>query len=173
MVKIKVVAILIGVLLMVLTLAYFYMGGFKPISTRLTDCSQINLIGVDFVGTPQDKKIGKHFQMVEEAREDNPLHTIYYKEPEGKRDTLHVFIGYEPNNLKEDRVVKPWSHKTILCTQAIVARLEMNRFVMPGPEKTKKEILAFAMEQGLELEGIFIDKIISNDYVEVWAPIKP
>jgi hypothetical protein len=48
----------------------------------------------------------------------------------------------------------------------------MNRFVMPGPEKTKKAILTFAKEEGLELEGLFIDRIIASDCVEVWAPIK-
>ncbi|MDO6439513.1 hypothetical protein Q4534_18960 [Cyclobacterium sp. 1_MG-2023] len=171
MAKVKIVVSLIGVLLLVLTLAYFYLGGFNPIKTSLTDCNQINLIGVEFIGTPQDKKIGEHFQMVEEAREDSPLYTIYYKEPEGKRDTLHVFIGYKPK-IQEEEIEKPWSYLPISCTQAIVARLEMNRFVMPGPEKTKKAILAFAKEKGLEVEGVFIDKIISSDCVEVWAPIK-
>lgn len=171
MAKVKIVVTLIGVLLLVLTLAYYYLGGFNPIHTRLTDCNQINLMGVDFIGTPQDKGIGEYFRMVEEERQDNPLHTIYFKEPEGKRDTLHVFIGFE-SKIEEKELENPWSYHPISCTRAIVARLEMNRFVMPGPERTKKAILAFAKEKGFELEGIYIDKIISSDCVEVWAPIK-
>lgn len=171
MAKAKIVVTLIGILLLGLTLAYFYLGGFKPIHIKLNTCNQINLVGVDFTGTPQDKEIGAYFQMVEEEREDHPLNTIYYKEPEGKRDTLHVFIGFE-TKIKEQKLESPWRYKTISCTRAIVARLKMNRFVMPGPEKTKKAILTFAKEEGLELEGLFIDRIIASDCVEVWAPIK-
>ncbi|MBI0399220.1 hypothetical protein [Cyclobacterium marinum] len=171
MAKVKIVAALIGLLMLVLTLAYYYLGGFNPINTRLTDCNPINLIGVDFIGVPQDKEIGEHFQMVEEARKDSPLHTIYYKEPEGKRDTLHVFIGYE-SKIKEEGLREPWIKLPLSCSRAIVARLEMSRFVMPGPEKAKDAIRLFAKEKGLELEGVFIDKIISSDCVEVWAPVK-
>ena len=61
--------------------------------------------------------------------------------------------------------------RSVECQSAIVAKLEMNRFVMPGPDKTKRAIQDFAKEKGLTLKGIYIDKIISSDHVEVWAPV--
>ena len=65
----------------------------------------------------------------------------------------------------------PWTQLSVKCQKVIVASLKMSRFVMPGPEKTKKAIEAFAQENGLSVTGIFIDKIISSNHVEVWAPV--
>lgn len=171
MARVKIIVLLIGVLLLFLTLVYFYLGGFKPITTSITSCSPINLLGVEYLGIPQDERIGDYFRMVERARKEAPLQTIYYIEPDGKRDTLHVFIGFE-SNTQEKKTTSPWTYESVNCAKAIVAKLEMNRLVMPGPEKTKKAIQAFAKEKGVELEGIYIDKIISSDIVEVWAPIR-
>jgi len=170
MVKGKIILPFIGASLLILISIYFYLGGFKPIDLKLTNCSNLNLVGVNYLGIPQDDTIGDYFREVEAARKNNPLHTIYYIEPEGKRDSLHVFIGYESEVLDEN-LSSPWTHQSVECHQAIVATLEMSRFVMPKPDKTKKAIQEFAKAKGLTLKGIFIDKIITSNYVEVWAPV--
>ncbi|AKP50130.1 hypothetical protein [Cyclobacterium amurskyense] len=170
MVKRKIILLSIGVFLLLLSSFYVYLGGFIAIELRQTECSDLNLVGLNYIGIPQDKKIGEYFREVETARKDKPLQTIYYIEPEGKRDTLHVFIGYEPDRIDES-LSTPWVTRSVECQSAIVAKLEMNRFVMPGPDKTKRAIQDFAKEKGLTLKGIYIDKIISSDHVEVWAPV--
>ena len=166
----KIIVPFLGASLLILISLYFYLGGFKPIDLKLANCSDFNLVGVDFLGIPQDDTIGDYFREVEVARKNHPLHTIYYIEPEGKRDSLHVFIGYESDVLDEN-LSSPWTHQFVECHQVIIATLEMSRFVMPGPDKTKKAIQEFAQENGLPLKGIFIDKIITSNHVEVWAPV--
>jgi len=170
MVKIKTILLVVSVAVLLLTATYFYLGGFKPIGLSLTGCRDLNLVGIEYLGTPQDETIGAYFREVEASRGENPLHTIYFIEPSGKRDTLQVFIGYEAKESKINSS-SPWIYQSVECSQAIVAKLEMNRFVMPGPGKAKKAIQDFADENGLKLKGIYIDKIISRDYVEVWAPL--
>jgi hypothetical protein len=170
--KRKVIFLLTGVAVLLLIATYAYLGGFKPVNLEITSCRELNLVGIEYLGTPQDETIGAYFREVEASRGDKPLHTIYFIEPSGKRDTLQVFIGYESKEPKLN-LSSPWSYQTVECAQVIVAKLEMNRFVMPGPGKTKRAIQDFAKENGLTLKGIFIDKIISSNYVEVWAPIHP
>ncbi|EPR67552.1 hypothetical protein [Cyclobacterium qasimii] len=170
MMKAKIILPFLGASVLALISVYFYLGGFKPIELKLDNCSDLNLVGVDYRGIPQDDTIGEYFREVEAARKNKPLHTIYYIEPEGKRDSLHVFIGYE-SEVMDQNGTTPWTRQSVECQQVIVATLKMNRFVMPGPDKTKKAIQAFAQENDLTLNGIFIDKIISSNHVEVWAPV--
>ncbi|WP_339923361.1 hypothetical protein [uncultured Cyclobacterium sp.] len=168
--KRKIILPFLGASVLALISVYFYLGGFNPIELKLNNCSDLNLVGLDYLGIPQDETIGEYFREVEAARKNKPLHTIYYIEPEGKRDSLHVFIGYESGVVDQKGSI-PWTQLSVKCQKVIVASLKMSRFVMPGPEKTKKAIEAFAQENGLSVTGIFIDKIISSNHVEVWAPV--
>jgi hypothetical protein len=125
---------------------------------------------VYFEGRPQDEKLGESFRSVETFISESPgsmLHTLYYEEPAGKRDTLRVFIGTDAADLPIgfDQFEMP-------CNQVVVAEINAHRFVMPSPVKVKDKIMAFAEDNGLMLQYVFIDRIIGADRVQVWAPLK-
>ncbi|MEX0882528.1 MAG: hypothetical protein WDZ72_03550 [Cyclobacteriaceae bacterium] len=162
--------VLFLVVFLCLISVYWHWGGFRSAEISLSTCNDFVLFGVNYIGTPQDERLGKAFSKVEASRKDLPLSTIYYKEPSGKRDTLHVFIGFEKVYASSDSL--SWDRVEISCKRALKAEMRMHRFVMPGPENTKEKIKAFAKEQGVELKGIFIDKIKGPDWVEVWAPLQ-
>ncbi|MDN3686633.1 hypothetical protein [Cyclobacterium jeungdonense] len=147
---------------------YLYLGGWKKTEFELIPCQPILLAGLEFRGTPGDERLGKVFQQVESFRFESPLHTIYFVEPSGKRDTLHVFVGIEVR----EGVPEEWIQKRVDCKEAVKASLKMHQWVMPSPENTKQLMSDFASSKGRSLDGIFIDKIIDRDWVEVWAPLK-
>lgn len=147
---------------------YLYLGGWKKTEFDLIPCQPTVLAGLEFRGTPGDEHLGQVFQEVTTFRADAPLHTIYYVEPAGKRDTLHVFVGIEAT----EGVPEEWIQKRVECKEAIKASLKMHQWVMPSPDKTKQRMIEFASSKGRSVEGIFIDKIIDRDRVEVWAPLK-
>ncbi|WP_163378122.1 hypothetical protein [Cyclobacterium sp. SYSU L10401] len=149
---------------------YVYMGGLNEVRMELIDCRDIELIGLEYRGTPQDEELGLTFQKVEAERNENPLYTIYYKEPSGKRDTLHVFVGLERGNTGKI-LSEGWIEKTFECRRAIKASIEMHQLVMPGAGKTKQQMVDFARREQVDPQGVYIDKIISRDKVEVLAPI--
>lgn len=126
------------------------------------------LSGLEFKGTPGEERLGQVFQRVEQVRKESPLHTIYYIEPAGKRDTLHVFVGIETR----EGVPADWLQVRVDCKKAVRASLDMHQWVMPSPEKTKQRMIDFASANGQNLQGTFVDVIIDRDQVEVWAPIK-
>lgn len=150
---------------------YYLLGGFNEMEINVVPADDIHLIGYEYRGTPQDENLEKTFQKVEdllEAHPDNRLNTIYYVEPAGKLDTMTVFVGTEYN----ENMAGDLEEKIIICRQAIVASLRSHRFVMPGPDKVKRMIEDYAKENGLETQGIYIDRIIGSDHVDVLAPLK-
>jgi hypothetical protein len=163
------------VALIVLTvgLGYAQLGGFRPIDIVLVECKDLELVGVEYIGTPQDEMLAGGFRKVEGVQNDNPgsvLHTIYYVEPAGKRDTMHVFVGVQKMSIL--RALPDLTQKKVSCCKAVVAKISAHRFVMPSPLRIKRKIQEFASAEGLVLQEIFVDKLLDDSHVEVWAPVQ-
>lgn len=150
---------------------YYLLGGFNEVEIRVIETDDIHLIGYEYRGTPQEEELVRTFQKIEallEAHPENRLNTIYYVEPAGKLDTMTVFVGTEYN----EKMAGDLEEKIIQAERAIVASLRSHRFVMPGPDKIKRIIEDYARENGLETQGIYIDRILGEDHVDVLAPLK-
>lgn len=170
--KAKKTSFWVAMLVLTVGLGYAQLGGFRPIDIALVECADLELVGVEFIGTPQDEMLAGSFRKVEGVQNDNPgsvLHTIYYIEPAGKRDTMHVFVGVQKTS-----IVRPFSdltQKEVACKRAVVAKISTHRFVMPSPLRIKRKIQEFASAEGLVLQEIFVDKLLDDSHVEVWAPV--
>ena len=161
------------ILLVVIAIGYNFfiqLGGTNPIEVTLINQSPETLAGKMFVGIPQDRRLEETFRTIETQQSLNPgskIHTIYYIEPAGKLDTMKVFVGLNLPFASGDLESKSFQEK-----QYLLAKVNANKWVMPGPNKVKAKLEEFAQENKLELSGIFIDKIISETEVQVIAPIK-
>lgn len=54
----------------------------------------------------------------------------------------------------------------------LLAKIKSNKWVMPSPDTVKEKLEAFAKNNQVELSGTYIDKIISQEEIQVIAPIK-
>lgn len=170
--KPKKIVFLLALIAIIIGLGYAQLGGFRPIDMVLVECTDLEFVGVEFIGTPQDEMLAGSFRKVEDIKYDNPgsiLHTIYYIEPAGKRDTMHVFIGVQKASILES--VSDMTHKEVACRRAVVAKISAHRFVMPSPLRIKERIKEFASSEGVVLQEIFVDKLLDDKHVEVWAPV--
>ena len=161
----------IGVILVfifALGLFFFYrLGGFNDIEVERENLEQIELSGVHFRGTPVDESLKDVFLTIEtliKESEGGKLHTIYYLEPTGKRDTMEVFVGIESKWINDQ--------PNLISVQfdgssAIVAHIKANRIVMPGPEKVKNKIREFAKLNELEEPDLFVDQIVDSNQIRV------
>lgn len=161
--------ILISIILLVAIGFYVFndLGGFNEVQIEVVDIPDINLSGRQFKGIPQDEKLGKVFEEMENIKNSNPgakLHTIYYAEPAGKLDTMEVFVGIESQWISQNSGLEEISFSG---KSAIVATIKAHRFVMPGPLKIKNKIISFAKENNLPQPDIFIDQIIGPVEVKV------
>ena len=157
---------------LLLGVGYAQLGGFRPIDLALVACTDLELVGVEFKGTPQDETLQDSFRKVEDIKMENPgafLHTIYYEEPAGKRDTMHLFIGIQKASLRKPN--PEMSEMQIPCRRAVLAKIAAHRFVMPSPVRIKERIKEFASSEGVILQEIYVDKLLDDSHVEVWAPV--
>ncbi len=117
--------------------------------------------------------MGETFRKIESLIKNYPeanLNTIYYSEPAGKLDTLQVFVGFEYKDQWD--TLKNLEIKIIPCSRVIVAKIQAHRLVMAGPKRVKEELERFAKENNVATLGVYVDRIMDNDYVEVIAPLK-
>ncbi|GAA0880767.1 hypothetical protein GCM10009119_37370 [Algoriphagus jejuensis] len=169
----KKIAIAFTILLAIGALGYGifnYLGGNNPIRIELVEDSPVTLTGKTYRGTPQDKKLKETFQFIESRMALSPgtkIHTIYYLEPAGKLDTMEVFIG-----LDLPFATEKLESKTFPETRFLRATIHGNKWVMPHPETVKASLEGYAKENNLKLSGVFIDKIVSDEEVQVLAPIQ-
>ncbi|MEB2781626.1 hypothetical protein [Algoriphagus persicinus] len=146
------------------------LGGNAPIDIQLIQSKPENLVGITYRGTPGNEELGKVFEKMETQKGMHPgsyLHTIYEVEPAGKLDTMIVFVGINQNLPSTDLEFRTFDNSRYL-----LAKIKSNKWVMPSPETVKERLREFAQEKQLELSGVFIDKIISEEEVQVIAPVK-
>jgi hypothetical protein len=160
---------LAGVLFLVL---YNNLGGFNEIVIEQEELKEIKLIGKYFRGTPIDASLGKTFIDVQNQANEQTggvFYTLYYKEPAGKTDTLHVFVGIEASNLSSFATNSNWDSLVFPKSTALIATLEAHPLVMPDPNKVKNKIKAYVKNNGLKAPMYFLDKIESKNRVKVIA----
>lgn len=161
----------IGIILVfvfALSLFFFYLlGGFNNIEIERQNLGQIELSGIHFLGTPVDESLKDAFRTIETLTKESEgakLHTIYYLEPEGKRDTMEVFVGIESQWTKNQESLVSLEFDG---SSAIVAHIKAHRIVMPGPEKVKNKIREFAKLNQLEEPDLYIDQIVDSNRIRV------
>jgi hypothetical protein len=93
------------------------------------------------------------------------LHTIYYREPAGKLDTMEVFVGIDQKWLSTNP--EGFENLSLFSKNAVVATIRRHRFVMPNPETVKAAIMDFAKANKLPEPTLFVDQIISPEEVRV------
>ncbi|MFD2033661.1 hypothetical protein ACFSKL_02605 [Belliella marina] len=140
------------------------LGGFNEIEMELISPLDLEIQGLYYRGTPQDEGLGKVFEKAGGIAKslEVPLYTIYYIEPAGKLDTMEVFVG-----VASDVQGNAFESRKFQSDKAVLAKIIGHRFVMPGPNKVKKQIADFAKQSGESSPTVFIDKIISSDEVHV------
>lgn len=168
--KIKIAGLFLAVLGMVSYLIFDHLGGNRPVELSLVSKSPDTLTGKIFKGTPIDKGLEQAFRAIETLQSLHPgalIHTLYYVEPAGKLDTMEVFVGINlPFGAPE------MESKKFTETRYILAQVNSNKWVMPGPTTIKEKIQEYADANNLTLSGYYIDKIVSETEVHVIAPLR-
>jgi effector-binding domain-containing protein len=169
----KKVGIGLGIVVLLLLIGIWSFNKFgddTPIVIQIVDQKPESLIGITFRGIPQNEQLSKNFEQMEALRKSNPttfIHTIYEVEPAGKLDTMIVFVGINTSLNGTNLEVKTFEEHRFL-----LSKITGSSWVMPSPLSVQKKLRSFAQENNLQLSGIFIDKIISDEEVHIIAPIK-
>ncbi|WP_111320520.1 hypothetical protein [Algoriphagus chordae] len=146
------------------------LGGNTPIEITLIENSPESLAGITYRGTPGNEALGEVFKKMEAKKGLHPgsqLHTIYEVEPAGKLDTMLVFVG-----INQMHPIADLEYRSFENSSYLLAKIQSNKWVMASPKTVKEKLQTYALENNLELTGVYIDKIVSDEEVQVIAPIK-
>jgi hypothetical protein len=147
-----------------------HLGGNNPVFIEQINSKPESLAGRTFKGIPQDERLSDYFKEIQTQKDLKPgtyLHTIYEVEPAGKLDTMKVFVG-----INQAVPLNDFEFKTFEANSYLLAKITGSSWIMPGPKSIKTKLEVYAKENGLELTGVFIDKIISEEEIHVLALLK-
>ena len=177
--KNKYFIILAGVISIALFALYWYFGGFEKIKVQEVKEGKfykINLWGKEYHGNMNDTTWKKMFMEIRDdiihGKLSDPITIVYFRKPElhEKKIRIDAFIGAgklnglpAPGDLEE---------KTITRQGALRVRLTMHPIVMPGPEKVRQEINAYATRNHITLDTLLIEKYFHDNSLDVEIPIE-
>ena len=167
------------VLLGVLFVFYYHLGGFKKIVVEKIEGQEpyeIRIWGKNFHGNIQDENWKKLFIEIRDhivkEKLQGPITVIYDKAPGGKGDNekIDAFIGLP---VPEGDTIPPgFTEKSFDFKGVLSVRLTMHTVVMPSPQKVKKIISRYAAMNNLHLDSLQIEKYYPDNTLTVEVPFK-
>ena len=155
----------IGVSLIVLiTAAYFYLGGLNSVEYTVENISDYNLVGVPFRGKAKSKEIEEAFfnakGYLENGSLDGILVLVHYNDTTLADDEQKLFIGIKLNE-GASNLPPEYSRITIPAQRAVRATIEAHNSVMPSPAKIEENLRQKAADLSIELQDFTIEQYVS------------
>lgn len=167
----------ISIVLFVIGLGYYRMGGLNPVKVELVDVDNYQLLGRYFEGNYKSDTVAIYFNEMQDYLESGQINgdpvIIYYQEPEGVQGLSLIFVGIrvsEPGD-KEKQEFSHLLNDEIIASSAIRVSKEGHISVMPNPEKIAKLIESFAEEKNLKIGEASIEIYQSQSRLVVERPV--
>jgi hypothetical protein len=156
-------------------LLYACLGGFKDAQLSYSEFSTQELImGKSFEGKYNDSELEKVFFEVKEhyqsLSEKGELVVVNYPHSREEDGFIKQFIGIR--FLTEQPLPEGWETLEIATSGCIQATVLSHNLVMPRPHKIRAKAQDFALDKGMVLEDISIEKYLSDWELIVMFPIK-
>ena len=171
----RIFVIIIGILLVVGTGVYAWLGGFEKPVVYKTPLPACLLAGKFYQGKASDDALGRVFYDIKilHDKQELPgiLAAVYYKTDTKVRDTARVFLGVL---LKDSLATLPAGCEYHLFpkTPGIRARVVCSPYVMPRPETVQIRIKEFAEKEGLQMQQYAMEKYLNERTFEMDVPVK-
>lgn len=163
------------VLLGLAVLFYNHLGGFNELQIRTLDGVSYKIAGKFYSGRYKDRQIEEDFNEIKAKVEQNELDGIFaiitYKEPSQHEGEIELFTGVILNDMPQE-LPENYEIREITASKAVEASLEAHPAVFPTAENVRVQMQEYAVEQGLELQEITIDKYLGEGHLGVVIPAK-
>lgn len=156
---------IIGVSLIVLiTAAYFYLGGLNSVTYTVENVSDYNLAGVPFQGRAKSKDIEDAFFKAKEYLENGTLEgvmvIVHYNDTTLADGEEKLFIGIKLNGGMSN-LPPEYSRITIPAQRTVRATIEAHNSVMPSPKKIEENLRQKAADLSIALQDFTIEQYVS------------
>ena len=168
-----------ALLVVVLTAAYIFLGGFSPVKISLVEVNNYYLLGRQFEGRYKSDTIGNFVREMRGYIQDGIIKgqpvIIYDREPGDIHGISLVFVGIKLTDtsvLNDDhQQTGELRKREIMATQAIRVAKNAHISMMPNPDRISRKITQFSKENGLTIDGPCIEIYHSNDRLVIEQPV--
>jgi hypothetical protein len=153
--------------LLVLLLIYYQLGGFNKVRITIHEPQDIYIIGKEYSGRYQSKEAKDLYYKVKELINDRELkgYITIVNYPTKNNSKVKYFIGVLS---QAQDTIDGWEQLEIRNYSKII-RLNFNKhnLVMPKPFKVREMAEDFAISKGYELKGLTIEKYKTERELEI------
>ncbi len=162
----KVITLIGLVIIVIITAAYFYLGGLNKVAYTIEDVTDYNVVGTHFKGKSDSKKMEDAFFKAKDYIDDNTLNgvltIIHYNDSTLEDGEQKLFIGIKLESGTAD-LPGDYTRITIPTRRAVRATIEAHNVVMPSPKTIENNLREKALESSISLQDFTIEQYISEN----------
>lgn len=176
----KILLVVVPIVLVVATLIYWQLGGFKEAQAEIVEVEGgYTLVGKHYLGTLKHPALQNILDEVGERWERGELPGVLtvavIKEPVTDKDTVEQFIGVlQPASVKLPQLPEGYEIMQVEAQKAIRVSLDAHASVWPTPDKLRRKAEDYARENGLNIQPhMLLEKYYGSQRLEVELPLVP
>lgn len=162
-------------MIVVITAAYFYLGGMNSVEYTVENVSDYHLVGMPFRGKGDSKEIEEAFFKakghLEEGVLNGVLTIVHYQDTTLTEEEQKLFIGVNLNEGIAD-LPEGYQRLTIPAQRTIRATIEAYNVVMPSPETIENNIREKAVELNISVQTFTIEQYVSEKQLLIDMPAR-
>ena len=160
---------------MLIAAVYYALGGFEKPGIQIVNVGNYYLAGNHYSGKYNSRELGdlfeKYRRIIGNGETKGILTIINNKEAEAD-GRVDYSIGILTDPRTWIRTDSSMQMITIKASRAVRVTIAAHNLVMPDPGEVRESVEAFAVKEGLKLEGYSIEKYISDRNLEIDFPVK-
>ncbi|MFP4089731.1 MAG: hypothetical protein ACLFT3_05455 [Cyclobacteriaceae bacterium] len=158
----------------ILSSFYYYLGGFNTVKMSLATAEPYVVAGYSYDGRFDEDQFEDLFFKVREYTEmglfPGNITVVNYDLLDEDQDSIRQLIGVrlegDPLSIADSLAID-----TIEAGRVVRAEIEAHPLVMPRPDKINRQIIDFALGQGVKLQDLTIEQYVSENRIVIDAPL--
>jgi hypothetical protein len=159
------IGITVLITMVVVGVAYIYLGGLNKVTYSVVDVKDYNMVGRHYQGDGDGNDLEAYFfeakSLLNDGRLSGTLTLVHYNDTSLAEDEVKLFVGVL---LDEGIDVLPtdYDRLTIPARRAMRATIEAHNIVMPSPQTIETTLREKAAEYSVRLQDFTIEQYLGE-----------
>lgn len=153
-------AVAVPLFLLAIAIIYIALGGTNEVKKSVLEKPSYTLYGQYYDGKVGADTLQMLFmdavELVEANESLDEVVMVYFGQANEDTGEVHNFVGVEA----DDKIKMPsdWEALSLSAKQSVMGCIEANPIVMPTPASMHEELTAYAVEQQITLDTLFMER---------------
>jgi len=151
--------------LIIVGVAYLYLGGLNEVTYSVVDVSDYNMVGRHYQGDAKSADVEAYFfeakSLLSDGRLTGTLTLVHYNDTTLAEDEVKLFVGILLDQ-GIDALPTDYDRLTIPARRAMRATIEAHNIVMPSPQTIETTLREKAGEYSIRLQDFTIEQYLGE-----------